>query len=57
MEDEIDLRRYVDVLLRRWKLIVIITIIAVVVAAALSFSSASVWLLRSLRAIVTAAAI
>ena len=47
MEDEIDLRRYVDVLLRRWKLIAVITIIAVVVAAALSFSSPSVYKAKS----------
>ena len=47
MEDEIDLRRYVDVLLRHWKLIAVITVIAVVVAVALSFRSPSVYEARS----------
>lgn len=37
MEDEIDLRKYVDVLLRHWKLIVSITVIAVFVAGLVSF--------------------
>ncbi len=39
MEDEIDLRKYFDVLLRHWKLIVSITIIAVFVAGLVSFLS------------------
>jgi len=47
MEDEIDLRRYVDVLLRHWKLIAVITVIAVVVAVALGFRSPSVYEARS----------
>lgn len=37
MEDEIDLRKYIDVLLKHWKLIVIITGIAVIVAGLVSF--------------------
>ena len=37
MEDEIDLRKYIDVLRRRWKLIVSITVIAVFVAGLVSF--------------------
>ena len=37
MEDEIDLRKYIDVLLRHWKLIVSITVIAVFVAGVVSF--------------------
>ena len=37
MEDEIDLREYIDVLLRHWKLIVIITAIVVFVAGLVSF--------------------
>ena len=37
MEDEIDLRKYIDVLLRRWKLIVSITVIAVFVTGLVSF--------------------
>ncbi|MBA7623047.1 hypothetical protein ES703_30438 [subsurface metagenome] len=39
MEDEIDLRKYIDVLLRRWKLIVSITVIVVIVAGLVSFLS------------------
>jgi succinoglycan biosynthesis transport protein ExoP len=37
MEDEIDLRKYIDVLLRHWKLIVSITVIAVLVTGLVSF--------------------
>jgi len=37
MEDEIDLRKYINVLLKHWKLIVIITGIAVIVAGLISF--------------------
>jgi len=37
MEDEIDLRKYFDVLLRHWKLIVSITVIVVFVAGLVSF--------------------
>jgi succinoglycan biosynthesis transport protein ExoP len=37
VEDEIDLREYIDVLLRHWKLIVIITTIVVFVAGLVSF--------------------
>ena len=37
MEEEIDLRKYVDVLLRHWMLIVSITVIAVLMAGLLSF--------------------
>ena len=37
MEDEIDLRKYIDVLLRHWKLIVSITVIGVFVAGLVSF--------------------
>ena len=37
MEDEIDLRKYLDVLFRHWKLIVSITVIAVIVAGLVSF--------------------
>jgi len=37
LEDEIDLRRYVDVLARRWKFVVGITALMVIVAAVLSF--------------------
>jgi len=37
MEDEIDLRKYIDVLAKHWKLIVIITGIAVIVASLVSF--------------------
>ena len=37
MEDEIDLRKYIGVLLRHWKLIVSITVIAVFVAGLVSF--------------------
>ena len=37
MEDEIDLRKYIDVLLRHWKLIVGIALIAVFVAGLVSF--------------------
>ena len=37
MEDEIDLRKYINVLLRHWKLIVSITLVAVVVAGMISF--------------------
>jgi len=43
MEDEIDLRKYIDVLLRHWKLIVSITVIAVFVAGLVSFLSPSVY--------------
>ena len=37
MEDEVDLRRYIGVLFRHWKLIVSITAIAVIVAVLFSF--------------------
>ena len=37
MEDEIDLRKYIDVLRRHWKLIVSITVIAVFVTGLVSF--------------------
>jgi uncharacterized protein involved in exopolysaccharide biosynthesis len=37
MEDEIDLREYLDVLARRWKWIVALTVLAVVTAAVVSF--------------------
>ena len=37
MEDEIDLRVYLDVLIRRWKWIVALTLIAALAAAAVSF--------------------
>jgi len=37
MEDEIDLRQYLDVLIRRWKWIVALTLVAALVAAAISF--------------------
>ena len=37
MEDEVDLRKYIDVLLRHWKLIVSITAIVVFVAGLISF--------------------
>ena len=37
MEDEIDLRKYIDVLLRHWKLIVSITVIAIFVTGLVSF--------------------
>ncbi len=39
MEEEIDLQKYIDVLLRHWKLIVSITVIAVSVAGLVSFLS------------------
>lgn len=37
MEDEIDLRQYLEVLIRRWKWIVALTLIPALVAAAISF--------------------
>jgi succinoglycan biosynthesis transport protein ExoP len=37
MEDEIDLRQYLEVLVQRWKWIVALTVIAALVAAAISF--------------------
>jgi len=37
MEDEIDLREYIQVLIRRWKWIVALTLIAAITAAAISF--------------------
>jgi succinoglycan biosynthesis transport protein ExoP len=37
MEDEIDLRQYLEVLIRRWKWIVALTVISVLAAAAISF--------------------
>ena len=37
MEDEIDLREYLDVLIRRWKWIVALTLIAALAAGAISF--------------------
>lgn len=43
MENEIDLRQYIRVLIRRWKLIVSITVIAVIVAVLVSFTSAAVY--------------
>ena len=43
MEDEISLRKYIDVLLRQWKLIVTITVIAIFVAGLVSFLSPSVY--------------
>ena len=47
MEDGIDLRKYIDVLLKHWKLIAIITGTAVVVAALVSFLSPSVYEARA----------
>lgn len=47
MEDEIDLRRWVLVLLRQWKTILSITIIAVIVAALLSFLPADAYTARA----------
>lgn len=43
MEDEIDLQKYIDVLLRHWKLIVSITVITVSMAALVSFLSPSTY--------------
>lgn len=43
MEDEIDLRKYINVLLRRWGVIVSITMVAVFVAGLVSFLSPSVY--------------
>ncbi len=43
MENEIDLRQYIRVLIRWWKLIVSITVIAVIVAVLVSFTSAAVY--------------
>lgn len=43
MEDEIDLRKYIAVLVKHWKLIAIITGIAVVIAALVSFLSPPVY--------------
>ena len=37
MEDEIDLREYLEVLIRRWKWIVVLVVIAVLAAALFSF--------------------
>ncbi|MGD9118213.1 MAG: Wzz/FepE/Etk N-terminal domain-containing protein, partial [Dehalococcoidia bacterium] len=37
MEDEMDLRGYISVLLRHWKIIVSITVIAVIIGALFSF--------------------
>lgn len=37
MEDEIDLRQYIEVLLKRWKWIVALTLIAALMAAVISF--------------------
>ena len=39
MEDEIDLRAYLDVLLRRWKWIVGVTLVAALAAGAVSFAT------------------
>ncbi len=47
MEDEIDLRKYIDVLLRHWKLIVGITVIAVFIAGLMSFLSPRVYEART----------
>ena len=43
MEDEIDLRQYIRVLIRHWVLIVSITVAAVIVAVLVSFTSAAVY--------------
>jgi uncharacterized protein involved in exopolysaccharide biosynthesis len=43
MEEEIDLRKYVDVLLRHWKLILSITVTAVVVAVVVGFLSPPIY--------------
>lgn len=43
MEDEIDLRQYIRVLIKHWVLIVSITVIAVIVAVLVSFTSATVY--------------
>ncbi len=43
MEDEVDLRKYIDVLIRRWKVVAIITGVAVAVAALVSFLSPPVY--------------
>jgi capsular polysaccharide biosynthesis protein len=43
MEDEIDLREYINVLFRHWKLIVIITAIVVLVAGLIIFLSSSTY--------------
>ena len=48
MEDEIDLRKYIDVLLKHWKLITIITGAAVIVAILVSFLSPPVYEATSL---------
>ncbi|MGD2148077.1 MAG: Wzz/FepE/Etk N-terminal domain-containing protein, partial [Anaerolineae bacterium] len=37
MDDEIDLRKYVDVIRRRWQLVVGVTLVAVIAAAVVSF--------------------
>ena len=47
MENEIDLRKYIDVLLRHWKLIVGITVIAVFITGLVSFLSPSVYEARA----------
>jgi capsular polysaccharide biosynthesis protein len=47
MEDEIDLRKFIDVLLRHWKLIVSITVIAVFTAGLVSFLSPRVYEARA----------
>ena len=47
MEEEISLRKYIDVLLRHWKLIVSITVIAVFVAGLVSFLTPPVYEARA----------
>jgi capsular polysaccharide biosynthesis protein len=43
MENEIDLRQYIRVLIRHWVMIVSITVIAIIVAVLVSFTSAAVY--------------
>jgi capsular polysaccharide biosynthesis protein len=47
MEDEIDLRKYIDVLVKRWKLIAIITGTVIIIAVLVSFLSPPVYEARA----------
>lgn len=54
MEEEINLRKYIDVLFRQWKVIVSITLMAVIVSALISFLSPSIYEAKAAVLITTA---
>ena len=53
MNDDVDLRRYIDVLVRRWKVVASITLVAVVIAAAVTFTSPASYEARASVLVVT----